>query len=463
MENFVRMFMLLKEVAVGVIRAFLEDNIIPVSFEIFLQRHIHDLYHLCYTRRCCSCGLSKTFPTKAVIIKAQLDILFVQQPGVNCSSNSRFCCCSYIATPNIQLDTIDITLCIAIIKNFITLNQQQNDCLTEIRNVRNEISHLAHEHDIDSTEFYRMWGKVTNASIHLAAYTNHTYSADIQDKIERLRTRPILAVEYTESLREIVKWMKENDENRVEMEERLKRIETKIDEINMTFKFQQTSNKHECELPYTTETQPKIVEVNESDNVIGEDDAKYFKLISDVHQLRQSGDKDTNDGMIYSVLVYIVLHGSATEEDVDYEVLTNIYNSIYKTIIPSETVSIESCLAELVPKYLDQVDEKFTPCSINIVKAVIYTFGNESCECFVQNCSLDVMMDYVVPSGASTDDFHVVVDICVLASALVQRMKSNSDAKSVGKYIYKSFVVHENVEISNLFIDTLEQSNEDFT
>lgn len=215
MENFIRMFMLLREVAVGVTRTFLKDNIKPNSFETFLQQNKHELYHLCYNRgRCCSCGLSPTFPRQAVIRKAQLDMLFVQQPVVNCSSNPRSCSCSYIATQNIELDTIDITLCIAIINNLITLNQQQNDCLTEIRNVRNEISHFAHTDDIDGAEFYRMWGAVTNASIHLATYINHMYSADIQDKIERLRTRTISPVEYTETLREIVKWMKENYEVR---------------------------------------------------------------------------------------------------------------------------------------------------------------------------------------------------------------------------------------------------------
>lgn len=207
--------MILAEVVVGVIRAFFEDKIQPDNFETFLRKHKHDFYHLCYNRgRCCSCGLSPTFPRQAVIRKAQLDMLFVQQPGVNCSSNPRSCSCSYIATQNIELDTIDITLCIVIINNLITLTQQQNDCLTEIRNVRNEISHLAHEDDIDSAEFNRMWGTVTNASIHLAAYINHMYSADIQDKIERLRTRTISPVEYTETLREIVKWMKENYEVR---------------------------------------------------------------------------------------------------------------------------------------------------------------------------------------------------------------------------------------------------------
>lgn len=215
MENFVRMFMILAEVAVGVIRAFLEDKIQPDNFETFLRKHKHDFYHLCYNRgRCCSCGLSPTLPTQAVLRKAQLDILFVQQPSVNCSSNSRFCCCSYIPTPSIQLDTIDITLYIAIINNFITLNQQQNDCLNDIRIIRNEIFHFGHQHDIDSAEFYRMWGTVTNASIHLAGCINHTYSADIQGTIERLRTRTILAVEYTESLREIVKWLNHDEEVR---------------------------------------------------------------------------------------------------------------------------------------------------------------------------------------------------------------------------------------------------------
>lgn len=206
----------------------------------------------------------------------------------------------------------------------------------------------------------------------------------------------------------------------------------------------------------------KIV-VDEHDSVINEDDAKYFKLFGEVNQLRQKGEEDTKCGTLYYILVYIVLHGSATEAEINYEILSNIYNSIYKTAIPSENICIESCLAELVPTYLDQVDEKFTPCNITIVKAVVYFFGNESCECFVKNCSLDIMMDYVVPSCTSIEDFYVVVDIYVLASALVQRIKSKSDARPVGKYVFKAFFDHKNIEISNLFIDTLEQSKEHFT
>lgn len=167
--------------------------------------------------------------------------------------------------------------------------------------------------------------------------------------------------------------------------------------------------------------------------------------------------------MLYSVLVYIVLHGSAAEKDINLEILTNMYNSIYKSIFPSETVSTETCLTELVPKYLDQVYDKFTPCSINVAKAVICLFGDESCECFVQHCSLDILLDYGVQKGTFIKGCHVPVEACALAPALVNRMQSHSDARSVGKYIFKSVVVHRNVETADLFIDAVEKSNEHFT
>lgn len=194
-----------------------------------------------------------------------------------------------------------------------------------------------------------------------------------------------------------------------------------------------------------------------------EDDEKYFKLFGEVQELWQNGSKDEKSGILYSVLVYIVLHGSSTEDNIDYEILTDIYESIYKRSVSIETASIKTVLAELVPKYLDQIDETFTPCSINVVKSVIYSFGNKCCEFFIRNCSLDILLDNVIPSGTGTDGFHVAVNVSVLVSVLVERMLNNSEAKSIGKYICILTQSHKNVETANLFIDELEKSDESFT
>ncbi|CAC5400191.1 unnamed protein product [Mytilus coruscus] len=461
MENFVRMFMLLVEVAVGVIRAFLEDKIKPDNFESFLQQHRHDLYHLCYNRgRCCSCGLSPTFPTQAVIRKAQLDILFVQRPGVNCSSNSRVCSCSYIATPNIQLNTIDITLCFAIINNFITLDKNQNDFLNDIRVVRNEISHFAHQHDITSVEFDRMWKKVIKASIHLATCINNTYSADIQDKIERLRTRPILAVEYTESLREIVKWINGNEENRVEMDETLKRIETKIDGIpdiifNLTLKCQKTSNEDDCELPYSTQTQPKIIE--DMTKPLKEGESRYFRIYTEIEKFRQEGDRNKSSAEMFAVLVYIVLHGSSSVKEIDVNVVQKISKAIFHQDVSCDLLSIERCIHDLTPKYLEQIGDRVTTRDAVISKAVICFFRNECFGCFVEISSILILVDHILPSEQN-DECHFAFDAYSLVLALIKRLQCNPDVVHIGQFIQTLVNKLENIEIVNLFLDVLKEN-----
>lgn len=69
----------------------------------------------------------------------------------------------------------------------------------------------------------------------------------------------------------------------------------------------------------------------------------------------------------------------------------------------------------------------------------------------------------MIPSGTSTDNFHVAVDASILVPVLVKRMLNTSEAKYIGKYICILTQSHENVETANLFIDELEKSGESFT
>ncbi|CAC5406461.1 unnamed protein product [Mytilus coruscus] len=335
------------------------------------------------------------------------------------------------------------------------------------------------------------------------------YSIEIQDEIRILKERTLSPVEYTDSLLKIYQWKLTQDEStskvlkllttmqleNITRDERIDCMEFRIinairnqrstenpdhsgrvtrnqpspeseDNSGTVVRNQRPAedneNKETCRL-VLEETQCKTVDQSNHVSRLDEDDVKYFKLFSEVKQLRENGNADANDGMLYSLLVYVVLYGSSTEKKIDIEILLTIHNSIYKRTFPSETVSVKTCLAALVPKYLDKVEEKFTPCSITVVKAVIHCFGNECSECFVQNCSLYILLDYVVPIGTNIEDFHVEIDACLLTSVLVQRIKSNADARSVGEYIYKLAITHHNVETANLLIDTLEQSNEQFT
>ncbi|XP_052074942.1 uncharacterized protein LOC127712506 [Mytilus californianus] len=476
LQNFVRQFLLLSEIAANVVKTFLENKYQPDDFKTFLENNKILLYHLHDNHRsgCCTCI---NLPRQQVIRKVQFDKLFVTN-GQHCQKLAQKCHCKFIANPGIQLVDVDLTLLICLLNNCYILNPQQEQCVTDIRTVRNEIAHFAHDNDIDNITFNIMWGKVTNATIHLAMCISPSYSTEIQDKIRQLKERTISPVEYTDALLEICQWKLNHDEStskifhllqvmqlqNVTRDEEIKRMEIRI--------LDAISNQRSTENQYNSiRLAPDETEVKTGDQSgdvsclrgLDEDDVKYFKLFGEVQELWKNGSKDENGGILYSVLVYFVLHGSSTEDDIDYEILTKIYESIYKRSVSIETASIKTCLAELVPKYLDQIDEKFTPCSINVVKSVIYSFGNECCECFVQYCSPDILLDNVIPSGTSTDNFHVSVDASVLVPVLVQRMLSTSVAKSIGKYVCILTHIHENVETANLFIDELEQSDESFT
>ncbi|CAC5400206.1 RPGRIP1L [Mytilus coruscus] len=460
-ENFGRQFLLLSEIGVNVVRAFLESKYQPADFETFLENNEIKIFHLQnnYRSGCCTCV---NFPRQQIIRKAQFDKLFVSN-GQQCQALTQCCHCKVSARPNIQLVEMDLTLVSTLLHICFTLTPPQKDCVKHIRENRNEISHFAHNNDIIGMTFKTMWRTITNTTIHLAMCIGQSYCTEIQDRIRLLKERTFLPVEYTNSLLEIYQWKLKQDESTSKILQLLKTMQLeivtrdeRIDCMELRI-IDAIRNQRSIESPNHT--------VDQSNNVSGldVDDGKDCKLFREVQQLRQNGEQDRNDGMLYSLLVHIVLHGSSTKEVINLEFLLNIYANIYQRTIPSEIVSIETCLAALIPKYIDQVEEKFTPCSIKVAKAAIYSLRDDKCEFLVQNCSLDIFLDYVVPSGTNIEDFYIEIDACLLTSVLVQRIKSNADARSVGEYFYKLVMTHHNVETTNLLIDTLKESNAHFT
>ena len=204
--------MLLTEVATEVVRSFLKYKYHPSDFKTFIQQHSHIIYHLHNNSRCCSCGLATNFPRQQVIKKCQFDKLLLKH-GQNCS-RSRFCSCGYIAAANIQLDDNDITLCITLINNCYgnSLSQQDDTSLQDTRQVRNEVAHFSHNADISDNELYTMMGKVKNGVIHLAGCIDKNYCTEIQERISRIESRPYLAIDYLDVLRQLLQWQLENEE-----------------------------------------------------------------------------------------------------------------------------------------------------------------------------------------------------------------------------------------------------------
>lgn len=271
MDNFTRVFLFLREIATELVRNFLKKKSQPDEFQDFLRTNIHLLYHLCHNRgRCCLCGLYSNVSQQSVIKKQQFDNLFCHARQ-QCGSHA--CCCMYDVNPTIRLDDIDITLTITLIFNCYksTLTQQEQNCLTDIRSIRNEIAHFSHDKDLTDSEYYTMCGQLSNAVIYLAQCIDKTYGSDIHERIVRLKSRTISPEEYTDSLVETIRCQKGTEEELKLINEKLdKLLEQRADEIHRTENTTQTNEQlRQEQLEYitlleytdTNETLPKLCEV----------------------------------------------------------------------------------------------------------------------------------------------------------------------------------------------------------
>ncbi|CAC5400208.1 pilT [Mytilus coruscus] len=245
-----------------------------------------------------------------------------------------------------------------------------------------------------------MWKKVTKASIHLATCikTSNTYSADIQDKIERLRTRPILAVEYTESLREIVKWINGNEE-------------TLWDDNAFG-------------------TCHDVMQSIDMAKPLDNGESRYFRIYTKIETFRQEGDRNKKSAEMFAVLVYIVLHGSSSVNEIDANVVEEISKAICHQDVSCDLLSIEKCIHGLTPKYLEQIGDHVTTRDA----LIIYFRLNKNDEC------------------------HFAFDAYSFVFALIKRLQCNPDVVLIGKYIQTLANKLEHIEIVNLFLDVLKES-----
>ncbi|XP_052075225.1 uncharacterized protein LOC127712675 [Mytilus californianus] len=224
--NFLRRFLLITEVAVNVVRKFIESKYQPDNFKTFLEKNKTLIYHLQGFKKngCCTCV---NINRKNIIYKKQFEKLFIDN-GQNCPNGATHCHCTFKANPNIQLDDIDLTLIGTLLKNCCTLDQQQEKSVTVIREIRNETAHYSHKNDIDGTIFRDSWCEVSDASEHLALCIGENYSKEILDQIRLLRARTLSPVEYTDALKEIIQWLRDQNENDSKILHRIDSMEKTI-------------------------------------------------------------------------------------------------------------------------------------------------------------------------------------------------------------------------------------------
>lgn len=118
-----------------------------ISFLEFLEKHHHEIYHLCYNNApCCICPQHARGPTNGpqsrILHPSQLDLLFditsTKQPGHNPYSKSKHCCLP--VNGNIKKEDLDFTLTRCLLVNFtnvIPLGSNERQAVEELVKLRN--------------------------------------------------------------------------------------------------------------------------------------------------------------------------------------------------------------------------------------------------------------------------------------------------------------------------------------
>lgn len=124
-NNLLKIYLMLvdnsSDVLANFFQKYLTDN--NLSMEDFIDNHQHNIYHMCYNKRCCKPGC--TFPIRHhrnVLKPAQLGVLLdknIQQSYHNVTTRAdEYCCC--LSKRGIQPRDLDVTLLNFLLINYCT-------------------------------------------------------------------------------------------------------------------------------------------------------------------------------------------------------------------------------------------------------------------------------------------------------------------------------------------------------
>lgn len=152
-ENFLRHAILVvdhsKDALISLVALDLSSN--GLSFEQFINKNQHEIYHLHYSSRCCQCPNGYNPPRSPRILHGQqMDLLFDRTFKKPCHKPGRsadYCCST--ARPGLRIDILDLTLARCLLVNFCLdvfwyscLNQQGKTLEDFLNNHKHDIYHL---------------------------------------------------------------------------------------------------------------------------------------------------------------------------------------------------------------------------------------------------------------------------------------------------------------------------------
>lgn len=144
--NFCRLVNILLEINSKVLSKRLEVccNRKDVTFEQFLTKIRHDVFHMWQPARCCQCDAPPQ-SSKCKFFEKQYDKLYSRIappiPG-HVKKYSQECSCHIVPRSGIRSGDLDISLCSCLLLNFCDLSVGDRKTVINLRDLRNE--HIAH-------------------------------------------------------------------------------------------------------------------------------------------------------------------------------------------------------------------------------------------------------------------------------------------------------------------------------
>lgn len=153
-ENFLRFCLLVISNANSVVICLLEFSLKQqqLTFEQFLQKHQHDIYHLSNVRpKCCKCitdrNKKRSTPTRSILSKAQIDVLYIESLFQN--NCGRYCCNRLQPKQFIKPSILDLTIAKCLLTYFCSdifwyccLQLRQKDLQEFLNEKKHIIYHL---------------------------------------------------------------------------------------------------------------------------------------------------------------------------------------------------------------------------------------------------------------------------------------------------------------------------------
>ena len=176
------------------------------DFETFLNKNVHQLFHLRYRNCCCGNTCSNTH-----ISQSQWDLLYTRYSRP-CSQGPRQrrgeCPCQYKANTGVTSDVLDITFCCLFLTNICPGITEAD--VNKIRKVRNGIIH-ANTASMDAQSFNDRWNEVEQALMSMSHTVSSTFANETQTILDESKNRVIDSCEL-ESLAPIMRDHRDYDQ-----------------------------------------------------------------------------------------------------------------------------------------------------------------------------------------------------------------------------------------------------------